>query len=65
MAESMMIDDEEARTAWRKRFEEHVTAIMEQMGYVGRFELADTPVTAAMVQAYHEGVERLRKRSSN
>lgn len=61
----MMIDDEQARVTWQRKFEEHVTAILREQGHSGRLRLVDTPMTAAMVQAYHEGVERLHKRLAN
>lgn len=58
-----MVDDPQALEAWKRKLEEHVTVIMHRRGAVaGRFQLADGPVVAALVQAYHEGVEGLRKR---
>lgn len=61
----MMVDDEQARAAWRAKFEEHVTMILRAQGHRGQLRLVDTAMTWAMVQAYHEGVEGMHKRSSN
>ena len=62
MARQMMVDDVVARERWRRRFEAHVEAVMRERGVSGRLSLVDTELTAAMVQAYHEGPEGASKR---
>ena len=62
MAEHLMVDDDEARKRWRRKFEAHVEAVMRARGQSGRLCLVDTELTAAMVQAYHEGPEGAGKR---
>jgi len=60
-----MVDDSDARRRWRERLAAHVTAIMADRGMKAAqpdLERVDTPFTAALVQAYHEGIEGLRKR---
>jgi hypothetical protein len=62
----MMVDDEVARSKWRARLHDHCKAIMKERGLNAVLlpELArvDTPFTAALAQAYHEGLEGARKR---
>lgn len=62
----MMVDDDEARANWRARLAVHLRAIMKERGLnavlLPDLERVDTPFTAALVQAYHEGIEGLRKR---
>ena len=62
----MMADDDQARARWRARLYAHCQAIMKERGLnavllpdLGR---VDTPFTAALAQAYHEGLEGARKR---
>lgn len=64
-----MIDDDAARANWWALFEQHVTVVARQSGvsmpHGWAFKLPDTPVTRAVVQAYHEGAEGFRaKRAS-
>lgn len=62
----MMADDPQARAAWRAKLAAHLRAITKERGIHGALlpdlERVDTPFTAALVQAYHEGIEGLRKR---
>lgn len=62
----MMVDDEVSRAAWRKRLARHLQAIMKERGLnlvlLPDLDRVDTPFTAALAQAYHEGLEGARKR---
>jgi len=62
----LMVDDAEVRAVWRARLAVHLRAIQKQRGLnavlMPDLERVDTPFTAALVQAYHEGIEGLRKR---
>lgn len=64
--EGLMVDDAIAKANWRVLFQHHVTVIAKQRGIPmprgWEFMLPDTPVTEAIVQAYHEGAEGFRKR---
>lgn len=61
-----MVDDVEARNNWRARLDAHVRAITKERGLnpalLPDVARVDTPFTAALAQAYHEGIEGLRKR---
>lgn len=62
----MMVDDDVARANWRARLALHCQAIMKERGLnrvlLPDLERVDTPFTAALAQAYHEGLEGARKR---
>lgn len=65
----LMVDDDDAFAAWEAKLQAHVNAVLQQRGitwvhwFIRNDESpADREVSRALVQAYHEGVEGLRKR---